>query len=90
LRAILQRVSNAHVTVDDNIVGQIGAGWVVLLGVSRNDNDQDLAYIIDKTLHLRGFRSEDAGFDQNLFKLLPLNGTADIPCTRGHVLGNLS
>lgn len=55
MRAVLQRVASASVTVDDRVVGQIGPGLVVLLGVEAGDTDQDLAFITDKTAHLRIF-----------------------------------
>lgn len=55
MRAVLQRVASASVTVGDRVVGQIGPGLVVLLGVEAGDNDQELAFITDKTAHLRIF-----------------------------------
>ena len=60
MRAILQRVSSANVSVDSNIVGAISHGWIVLLGISKMDTHQDLDYIIDKTLNLRAF-ADDSG-----------------------------
>jgi len=60
MKAVLQRVSSASVTVDEDIVGQIGAGLLVLLGVEQGDTDKDLVYLADKTAHLRIFE-DDAG-----------------------------
>lgn len=60
MRAILQRVSSANVSVDSNNVGAISHGWIVLLGISKMDTHQDLDYIIDKTLNLRAF-ADDSG-----------------------------
>jgi D-aminoacyl-tRNA deacylase len=58
MRAVLQRVSRASVTVEGTVVGQIGAGWLVLLGVARNDADGDAERLAQKTVNLRAF--EDA------------------------------
>ena len=55
MRAVLQRVRSASVTVDDRIVGQIGVGLVVLLGVVVGDDETDLAYIVDRTAGVRVF-----------------------------------
>jgi len=60
MKAVLQRVSSASVTVEENVVGQIGAGLLVLLGVEQGDTQQDLTYLADKTAHLRIFE-DDAG-----------------------------
>lgn len=59
MRAILQRVRSASVTVDGEIVGAIGVGLLVLLGVEVGDADADLAYIVDKTTALRVFADID-------------------------------
>jgi D-tyrosyl-tRNA(Tyr) deacylase len=55
MRAVLQRVRSASVTVDDRVVGAIGVGLLVLLGVAVDDTDTDLRYIVDKTAGLRVF-----------------------------------
>lgn len=52
---MLQRVRSAAVTVDDQVVGAIGVGLLVLLGVAVDDTDADLAYIVDKTKGVRVF-----------------------------------
>lgn len=69
MRAILQRVSQASVSVDDKIVGQIGKGWLVLLGIGQEDCDADLAYIVDKTLNLRGFSDSDGKMNLSLSEI---------------------
>jgi D-aminoacyl-tRNA deacylase len=60
MRAVLQRVTRASVTVDGSIVGQIGVGWLVLLGVAKGDLDDDSDRLADKVAVLRAFE-DDAG-----------------------------
>jgi D-tyrosyl-tRNA(Tyr) deacylase len=60
MRAVVQRVSRASVTVEGRITGAIEAGLLVFLGAGAGDGANDLAYIVDKIVHLRIF-SDDAG-----------------------------
>jgi D-aminoacyl-tRNA deacylase len=60
MRAVVQRVSRASVTVDGDVVGSIGKGFVVLLGVTHDDTEADAAYLAEKILGLRIFE-DDAG-----------------------------
>jgi D-tyrosyl-tRNA(Tyr) deacylase len=60
MRACVQRVSSASVTVDGRITGQIERGLVVLLGVQQGDADADLRWMVDKLVNLRIF-ADDAG-----------------------------
>lgn len=60
MRAVVQRVSQATVTVDGAVVGQIDRGLCVLLSVGQGDADADLRYIVDKVAGLRVF-ADDAG-----------------------------
>jgi D-tyrosyl-tRNA(Tyr) deacylase len=60
MRAIVQRVTRAKVTVDGRISGEIGTGLLVLLGVSQNDTPAAADYLVDKVLGLRIFE-DDAG-----------------------------
>lgn len=64
MRAVLQRVSKASVSVAGETVGEIGKGILVLLGVSRGDSDTEARYILEKTVNLRIF--EDAEDKMNL------------------------
>ncbi|WP_239493322.1 D-aminoacyl-tRNA deacylase [Luteitalea sp. TBR-22] len=59
MRAVLQRVRSASVTVEGRVTGEIGAGFLVLLGVEVGDTAADLAYIVDKTAALRVFPDAD-------------------------------
>ena len=60
MRACIQRVSRASVSVDGRVVGEVERGFVVLLGVSESDTDKDVEYLCQKTLALRVFE-DDAG-----------------------------
>ncbi len=60
MRAVLQRVSSASVTVDGRIVGEIGPGLLVLLGVGPRDGEAEVAWMVDKISGLRIFE-DDAG-----------------------------
>lgn len=60
MRACIQRVRDARVTVGDNVTGQIGRGLVVLLGVGAGDDDAELNWLADKIIGLRIFE-DDAG-----------------------------
>jgi D-aminoacyl-tRNA deacylase len=58
MRAVVQRVAEAAVRVDGELVGSIGPGLVVLLGVGVGDEDDDADFLADKVLHLRVFADE--------------------------------
>lgn len=58
MRAVVQRVSEAKVTVDDEMTGQIGLGLLVLLGVSRDDTEADATYLAEKIVGLRVFEDD--------------------------------
>ena len=58
MRAVVQRVTRASVTVDGKIVGEIGSGLVVLLGIARDDTKLDAAYLAEKISALRIFDDE--------------------------------
>jgi D-tyrosyl-tRNA(Tyr) deacylase len=60
MRAVVQRVSRAKVTVGDRITGSIDLGLLVLLGAGAGDGPADLAYTVDKLVNLRIF-ADDAG-----------------------------
>src|SRR5689334_1100064 len=60
MRAIVQRVARAKVTVEGRVTGEIGSGLLVLVGVSHNDTTTSADYMVDKILGLRIFE-DDAG-----------------------------
>ena len=59
MRAVVQRVTRAKVTVDGKVVGEIGPGLVVLLGIARDDTKLDAAYLAEKIIALRIFDDEE-------------------------------
>ena len=64
MRAVCQRVSRARVSVAGQVVGEIGAGWMLLLGVGPDDGEQQAAFLADKIAGLRVF--EDRAGKMNL------------------------
>jgi D-aminoacyl-tRNA deacylase len=58
MRAVVQRVTRASVTVEGKIIGEIGSGLVVLLGVARDDDPRDADYLAEKIAALRIFDDE--------------------------------
>ena len=67
MRALVQRVSQASVSIDGETTGSIGAGLVILVGIHEDDDEEDAAYIVSKTVNLRIFSncagSNNAGSD---------------------------
>lgn len=60
MRLVIQRVSQASVTVNNQIIGQIGTGLLVLLGIEQADSEEDVDWLIQKTIQMRIF-SDEAG-----------------------------
>jgi D-tyrosyl-tRNA(Tyr) deacylase len=62
MKALVQRVSRASVSVNDKIVGKIGQGLVVFLGVVQGDSKEDASYLANKVVNLRIFADESSKF----------------------------
>jgi len=58
MRAVIQRVKEAKVEVNGDLIGKIGEGFLVLLGVGKDDTEEDVRYLADKVLGLRIFEDE--------------------------------
>lgn len=69
MRAVLQRVSSAKVTVNAETVGEIERGVLVLLGVSTGDTDADAEYLCDKIRDLRIFEDPDGKMNLSLTEI---------------------
>jgi len=66
MRAVVQRVSEARVSVEGQVVGEINKGLVVLLGVGQDDDEKDIRYLADKIINLRIFEDEDGKMNISL------------------------
>ncbi len=66
MRAILQRVREAKVTVDGAVTGEIGPGLLVLFGAGIGDTEEDLAFMVDKIPALRIFEDENGKMNRSL------------------------
>src|SRR5205085_12679482 len=69
MRALLQRVSRASVTVDEQIVGQISQGLLILLGVGQNDSEAQVQILVDKIVHLRIFGDDEGKMNRSLLDI---------------------
>ncbi len=64
--AVIQRVSQASVTIDGKIKGQIGLGFMILLGITHNDTQEDLEWLSKKIVGLRVFGDEEGKMNLDL------------------------
>ena len=65
MRALLQRVSHASVSIDGRQTAKTGPGLLVLLGVSKDDTQEDAAYLVEKTVNLRIFADDESRFNKS-------------------------
>lgn len=66
MRAVVQRVRRAKVTVEDEITGEIGPGILLLLGAGEGDTESDLDWMLEKVLNLRIFRDDEDKMNRSL------------------------
>jgi len=66
MRAVVQRVSKASVIIDEMVHSEIKKGLLVLLGISIDDNEEDISYIIDKIINLRIFNDFSGKMNENI------------------------
>lgn len=71
MRAVVQRVARSKVEVENQLVGQIDKGLMVLLGVGQDDTTKDIDYMVDKIVNLRIFEDQD---DKMNLSLLDVGG----------------
>ena len=68
MRVVIQRVTQASVTVEKEIVGQINQGLLVLLGIETEDSLEDVDWLLNKTLNLRIFNDENGVMNKSLLE----------------------
>lgn len=66
MRAVIQRVEEARVTVDETVVGEISKGLLIFLGIEIDDSEEDLAFLKRKILNLRIFSDSDGKMNRSL------------------------
>jgi D-aminoacyl-tRNA deacylase len=69
MRALLQRVSRASVTVDERVVGKIGQGLLILLGVGQDDSEVQVKTLVDKIVYLRIFGDDEGKMNRSLLDI---------------------
>lgn len=66
MRALIQRVKQAEVVVDDTRISGIGPGMLVLLGIQAGDTEKDTGYLVEKIIHLRIFEDDQGKMNRSL------------------------
>ncbi len=66
MRIVIQRVSKASVSIDEEVVGQIARGFMVLVGVEEADSQEDVDYLVRKTANMRIFEDEEGKMNISL------------------------
>ncbi|MGC6423306.1 MAG: D-aminoacyl-tRNA deacylase [Flavobacteriaceae bacterium] len=66
MKIIIQRVTEAQVTVDQKVVGQIGSGFLILLGIGTDDSEADADWLVQKTAGLRIFNDANGVMNRSL------------------------
>lgn len=69
MRFLVQRVAEANVTVDGNVVGNIGKGYLVLIGITHTDTKDTADFLINKLLNLRVFSDENGKMNLNISQI---------------------
>ena len=69
MRAVIQRVRQARVEVDEHVVGEIQQGLLVYLGVGKEDSDKDAAFMADKLVNLRIFADEAGKMNRSVMDI---------------------
>lgn len=69
MRAVVQRVKYSKVEVDKQLIGEIGKGLNVLIGISKDDNDDDISYLTEKIINLRIFEDENNKLNKSLLDI---------------------
>ncbi len=66
MKAVVQRVKNAHVAIDNTIISNIGNGLMVLLGIQDGDTEREADFLVEKIIHLRIFEDDQGKMNLSL------------------------
>ena len=66
MKVVIQKSGPASVEVDDKIVGEISSGLVILLGITNDDTEKDIDFLVDKIVNLRLFPNNEKHFDKSI------------------------
>jgi D-tyrosyl-tRNA(Tyr) deacylase len=69
VRVIIQRTTKAYVTVEENVIGEIKDGLVILVGITETDTEKDVVALVEKIAHLRIFEDEAGKLNQSLLDI---------------------
>jgi D-tyrosyl-tRNA(Tyr) deacylase len=69
MKVVVQRVKHASVTVDGQVVGQIGRGLMLLIGIADTDTEEDIEFVANKCLNLRIFEDEAGKMNRSLLEV---------------------
>jgi D-tyrosyl-tRNA(Tyr) deacylase len=68
MKAVIQRVTASHVQVKGEVIGEAGPGLLILLGISRSDDEKDADYLSEKIAHLRIFEDDEGKMNRSLIE----------------------
>ncbi|MFP7493528.1 D-aminoacyl-tRNA deacylase [Terribacillus saccharophilus] len=69
MKVVAQLTKEASVTVSDEVIGKIGKGFMLLVGITHEDTEADLDYIVNKLIHLRVFDDADGKMNDSLLQV---------------------
>lgn len=84
MKVVLQRVSQASVTIDGKKVGEIGKGFCLLIGIAEDDRSENVEFVADKCVNLRIFEDEEGKMNRSLLDV----GGAVLAISQFTLLGN--
>ncbi|PAF38941.1 D-tyrosyl-tRNA(Tyr) deacylase [Terribacillus saccharophilus] len=69
MKVVAQLSKEASVTVREEVIGRIGKGFMLLVGITHEDTEADLDYIVNKLIHLRVFEDDDGKMNESLLQI---------------------
>ena len=70
MKALIQRVKNASVTIDGELYSQIGHGFLILLGIEKEDSEEKIQWLVNKIVNLRIFENEEGKMAQSVLDIM--------------------